>query len=80
MASADLDFDTDAFAKWVVKEIDLNHVRRAEAAEKKLQQLQECDPDLFDPDERAEDAVYETYGSNGRYLREAYLEIMGDDE
>jgi hypothetical protein len=76
MASAD--FDTDAFAKWVVKEIDRSHVERAVAAETKLAQLKMCDPDLFDPDERAEDAVYETYGSNGRYLREAYLEIMGD--
>lgn len=51
--------------------------KERDAAEDKLRMLRDYDRDLFDPDERADDWVYESYGSNGRHLRESYLEIIG---
>lgn len=50
------------------------------SAESTLAKIKAADPDLFDPDEDAEDKVYETYGSNGRYLREDFLAAMKEHD
>jgi len=55
---------------------DIDWEARALKAEAILARIKSADPDLFDPDEHAEDTVYETYGSNGRYLRDDFLEAV----
>jgi hypothetical protein len=45
-------------------------------AEATLARLMTVDLDLFDPDEDAEDRVYETYGSAGRRLRREFLKAV----
>lgn len=53
---------------------------RAERAEAKLAKIKAADPELFDTNEDAEEWVYETYGSAGRRLREAFLTAMKEHD
>lgn len=58
-----------------VTAIQGEEIERLEAV---IARVKAADPDLFDPDEHAEDKVYESYGSNGRYLREDFLDAVRD--
>ncbi|WP_280245823.1 MULTISPECIES: hypothetical protein [Nocardia] len=44
-----------------------------------LAEIKAVDPDLFDPDPAAWDAVYESYGVGGRHLREDFLGVSGPE-
>lgn len=61
----------------VLREVSTYLQEHIEHLEATIARLKAADPDLFNPDEDAEDKVYETYGSNGRYLREDFLAALG---
>ncbi|MEU2002040.1 hypothetical protein ACH47B_13195 [Rhodococcus sp. NPDC019627] len=44
-----------------------------------IDRIKAADPDLFNPDEDADEDVYQTYGSAGRYLRENFLAALKAD-